>query len=172
MTKVILSIAVTLNGFIARENGSVDYLDPFNEDEGINKWFSTFLENISAIVMGNTTFQEYHTHPGFFDYYGGKEIYVFSRNPNLKHEEVTFVNETPDEFLKNLETDKEVWLLGGAKINALFANLIDKYIISVIPVIIGRGIPLFAKSDYETQLEFVKAEKFRSGIINLYYIKK
>jgi dihydrofolate reductase len=174
MSKVILSIAVTLDGFIARENGSVDFLDPFNEDEENNKWLGKFLENLSAIVMGNTTFQEYHKYPGFFDYYKGKDIYVFSRNPNLKNDKVMFVNETPVEFLKNLKTEKDVWLLGGGKINTSFleSNLIDEYIIGVIPVIIGRGIPLFAKSNYETQLKFAKSEEFKSGIVNLYYTKE
>ena len=173
MRRVILSIACTLDGFIARENGSVDFLDPFNQEERDPKWFAKFLENISAIVMGNTTFQEYHTHPGFFEYYKGKDIYVFSRNPALTHDKVTFVNETPEEFLKNLKTDKDIWLLGGGKINKTFltSNLIDEYIIGIVPVIIGRGIPLFAESDYETQLKLKKAENFKSGIVNLHYTK-
>jgi dihydrofolate reductase len=174
MSKVILSIAVTLDGFIARENGSVDFLDPFNENEGDTNWFAKFLENISVIVMGNTTFQEYHKYPGFFDFYKGKDIYVFSRNPDLSHEKVTFINESPVEFLKNFKTEKDIWLLGGATINKSFltSNLIDEYIIGMVPVIIGTGIPLFAESDHETQLKFVKSEKFKSGIVNLYYKKK
>ena len=171
MSKVILSIACSLDGFIARESGSVDFLDRFNENSEENNWFEKFLEKISVIVMGNTTFQEYHTHPSFFEYYTGKEIYVFSRNPKLTHEKVTFINDTPEEFLKELKTDKDIWLLGGGKINTSFleSNLIDEYIISIVPVIIGKGIPLFTISDYETYLKFLKTEVLDSGIVNLYY---
>ena len=173
MTKIILSIACTLDGFIARENGSVDFLDPFNEDAGDNNWFADFLKNISAIIMGNITFQQYHTHPGFFEFYKGKEIYVFSHNPNLTHDKVTFVNTTPEEFLRKLNTDKDIWLLGGAKIIKIFKdlNLIDEYIIGIVPVIIGRGIRLFEESDFDRKLTFVKTEVFNSGIVNLCYTK-
>jgi dihydrofolate reductase len=124
--------------------------------------------------MGNATFQEYHSHPGFFDYYKGKEIYVFSRNPDLTHEKVTFINDTPEEFLREMKTDKDIWLLGGSKINTSFleADLIDEYIISIVPVIIGKGIPLFAMSDYETQLKYMKTEALNSGIVNLHYRKQ
>jgi dihydrofolate reductase len=173
MSKLILSIACTLDGYIARENGSVDFLDPYNVDEGDTNWFAKFLENISAIIMGNTTFQEYHKSPEFFEYYKGKDIYVFSRNPKLAHEKVTFINKTPEDFLKHLKTSKDIWLLGGAKINKSFlsSNLIDIFIIGMVPVIIGKGIPLFEESDFERHLKFVKAEEFDSGIVNLYYSK-
>lgn len=174
MGKVILSIACTLDGYIARENGAVDFLDPFNDSSGADNWFAEFLENISAIVMGNTTFQEYHSHPGFFEYYKGKDIFVFSRDPNLTHEKVTFIDDSPEEFLRDLKTDKDIWLLGGSKINTSFleSDLIDEYIISLVPVIIGNGIPLFAVSDHETQLKFRKTEALNSGIVNLYYRKQ
>ncbi len=174
MVKVILSIACTLDGYIARKNGSVDFLDPFNESGGTGDWFGEFLKSISVIVMGNKTFQEYHTFPGFFEYYKGKELYVFSRNNKLHHEKVIFIDEDPKDFIKNLNIKGDIWLLGGANIIKSFqdSNLIDEYIISIIPVTIGSGIPLFKKSDHDMQLNFVKTESFNSGIVNLHYTKK
>ena len=171
--KLILNIGVTLDGYIARENGSVDYLDPFNET-GDEYGLFKFLERISAIIMGNTTFQEYHTHPDFFEYYKGKEIFVFSRNSKLKHEKVTFTQDDPKDFIENLSTEKDIWLLGGANLIKSFqdSNLIDEYIIGIVPVTIGSGIPLFEKSDHDTQLKLVKTESFNSGIVNLHYTKK
>ena len=174
MNKVILSIACTVDGHIARKNGSVDFLDPFNEDAETANFMTEFLKSISVIVMGNTTFQEYNKHPKFFDYYKGKDIFVYSRNTELKHEKVTFTDEDPKEFLENLKTEGNVWLVGGAIIINSFQEqgLIDEYILTIIPVMIGSGIPLFLHSKNNTDVKLVKTESFKSGIVNIYYSKK
>ena len=174
MEKVKLAIASTLDGYIARKNGSIDFLDPFNEsgeDYGMNE----FLKSISIIVMGNTTFQEYNSHPQFFEYYAGKELFVFSRDKNKTHDRVTFVHDSPKTFLKNLKTEKDIWLLGGSKLIESFQNddLIDEYIITIIPIIIGSGIPLFLQPDLDIHLKLVKTETFESsGVVNLCYKKQ
>ncbi len=142
MPKVILYISCTLDGFIARENGSVDFLDRFNET-GEDHGFSDLLNSISAIVMGNTTFQEYSRGEKFYEYYKGKGLFVFSLKISEEHDKIIFVNEDVRTFLENLQTDKDVWLLGGGKIIEAFHNesLIDEYIITIIPSVIGKGIP-------------------------------
>ena len=100
--------------------------------------------------------------------------YVFSRDESLKHDRVTFVHNSPKTFLKNLKTEKDIWLLGGSKLIESFQNenLIDEYIITIIPVIIGTGIPLFRQPDLDIHLKLVKTEGFESGVVNLYYTKK
>jgi len=171
--KVILFIATTLDGYIARDNGSVDFLDPFNES-GENYGFNDLLQSVSAIVMGNTTFEEYHSYPQFFEGYKGKDLYIFSRDATKKHPKVTFTHDNPMKFLSNLQTDKDIWLLGGSKLIKSFQNedLIDEYIITIIPVIIGSGIPLFRKPGLDIHLKLEKTESFESGVVNLYYTKK
>ncbi len=172
MVKVILYIACTVDGFIAREDGSVDFLDRFNKT-GEDHGFDDLLTRISAIVMGNTTFQEYSGGEKFYEYYKGKELYVFSREVKEEHDKVTFVNENVRTFLKNLQTEKDVWLLGGGKIIEAFHNesLIDEYIISIIPSVIGKGIPLFRQSVTENNLELVRSQSYETGIVNLHYKK-
>ena len=178
MSKVILSIASTIDGYIARENGSVDFLDRFNdtgEDYGIGK----LLNTVSAIVMGNTTFQQYSDHEQFFAMYEGRELFIFSRNSGIDrtskhHDKVTFVHDDPATFLQNLPTEKDIWLLGGSELITSFLEkgLIDEFVITMIPTFIGHGIPLFTSTNSESQLEFVKAETFNSGVVNLHYKKK
>jgi len=171
--KVKLFIATTLDGFIARENGSVDFLDTFNES-GEDYGFNALLQSVSAIIMGNTTFEEYHSYPQFFEGYKGKDLYIFSRDTTKKHPKVTFIHENPKKFLSNLQTDKDIWLVGGSKLIESFQNenLIDEYIITIIPVIIGSGIQLWRQPDHDIHLKLVKTESFESGVVNLYYTKK
>ncbi|MHA1552645.1 MAG: dihydrofolate reductase family protein [Candidatus Heimdallarchaeaceae archaeon] len=172
MPKVVLYISCTLDGFIAREDGSVDFLDRFMEI-GEDHGFNDLLKRISVIVMGNRTFQEYSGAEKFYEYYKGKELFVFTREISADHDKVTFVNEDVRTFLENLQTDKDIWLLGGGKIIEAFHNesLIDEYIISIVPSVIGQGIPLFRQSVVESDLELVKSQSFETGIVNLHYKK-
>lgn len=172
MGKVILFISCTLDGYIARENGSVDILDPYNESDE-DYGFDDLFNRVSAIVMGNTTFQEYNSYPQFYEGYKGRELFVFSRDKNKTHDQVRFVHDSPKTFLKNLNTEKDIWLLGGSKLIESFQNddLIDEYIITIIPIIIGSGIPLFGQPDLDIHLKLVKTESFESGVVNLYYKK-
>ena len=166
MRKIKLFIANSLDGYIARVNGSVDWL-PTNVDSGYNE----FYNSVDTVFMGRTTYDQILT---FGKYpYDGKEGYVFTTNTQTnKDENVEFVSNV-EEFIKKLvaKPGKDIWLVGGSGIisTLLDNNLIDEIILSIIPVVLGKGISLFKNSKKETKLQLIKSTKY-SGLVELHYI--
>jgi dihydrofolate reductase len=165
--KTILYIATSLDGFIARKDGSVDWLDKFmspKEDYG----YKEFLDSITTVLMGNSTYKQILSFGEFP--YKTKKCYVFSRKAN-SDDNVTFVKCDVKEFLDKLKSDKNVWLVGGANLINQFLqdNLIDEFIITIIPTFLGSGIPLFIENNIESQLKLLKMKSYDSGVVQLHY---
>jgi len=164
MRKVRLFIASSLDGYIAREDGSVDWL--FSDaDYG----YSEFYGSIDTVVMGRKTYEkslEFEEHP-----FRGKKVYVFSRS--VKEKGVEFVSDVVG-FMKKLvrSKGKDIWLVGGSEIVSIFLNegLIDEIILSIHPVILGRGIPLFKNVQKEVWLKMQKSVSFDSGLVQIHYV--
>ena len=170
--KIILYIASSLDGFIARKNGSVDWLDKFNSP-GEDYGYKDFLLGIDVVIMGNKTYRQVLT---FGDFpYKDKKCFVFSPKAG-QDENVTFVNGEVNKFFKSLnsKSKKDIWLVGGANLIKQFLkyDMIDEFIISVIPVILGEGINLFATSISELNLTLDNVRKYDSGIVQMSYSKK
>jgi len=172
--KIILYISTTLDGFIARKNGSVDFLDPYNES-GDDYGHKKFYESIGTIVMGNNTYKQFGSSKEFKEYYKGKPIFVFSRKSKGKKESITFVNENVTEFVRSIRSkkNKNIWLLGGAGIIDEFLkhDLIDEYIITIIPILLGEGISLFKENNLTRKLKLVEIKKFNLGVVQVHYEK-
>ena len=157
MRKIKLFIACSLDGYIAKENGSVNWL-PENTDSGYDQFYSS----IDTVLMGQKTYEQILT---FGKYpYKDKISYVFSRNPNQKKDEnVEFTSEV-EEFTKKLvsSSGKDIWLVGGSEIASTFVNLkfVDELILSVIPVVLSKGIPLFKNIKEEIKLELIKTTEY------------
>ena len=162
--KVRLFIASSLDGYIAREDGSVDWL--FSDaDYG----YSEFYGSIDTLVMGRKTYEkslEFEEHP-----FRGKKVYVFSRSVKKK-KGVEFVSDVIS-FMKRLvrSKGKNIWLVGGSEIVSVFLNegLIDETIVSIHPVILGEGIPLFKNVQKEVWLSLQKSVSFDSGLVQIHY---
>jgi len=162
--KVILYIATSLDGFIARKNGSVDWLpQPENsEDFGMKK----FLDSIGIVILGNTTYKEFKAP------YPKKKCYVFSRKNSGKEDNITYVNGDVKHFIDTLSDENgNIWLVGGAEIIKEFLknNLIDEFIITVIPTVLGEGIPLFAEECGEHKLKLQNIKSYDSGVVQIHY---
>ncbi len=157
MRKIKLFIACSLDGYIAKEDGSVNWL-PENTDSGYDQFYSS----IDTVLMGQKTYGQILT---FGKYpYKDKISYVFSRNPNQKKDEnVEFTSEV-EEFTKKLvsSSGKDIWLVGGSEIASTFVNLkfVDELILSVIPVVLSKGIPLFKNIKEEIKLELIKTTEY------------
>ena len=157
MRKIKLFIACSLDGYIAKEDGSVNWL-PENTDSGYDQFYSS----IDTVLMGQKTYEQILT---FGKYpYKDKISYVFSRNPNQKKDEnVEFTSEV-EEFTKKLvsSSGKDIWLVGGSEIASTFLNLkfVDELILSVIPVVLSKGIPLFKNIKEEIKLELIKTTEY------------
>ena len=170
MRKIILYIASSLDGYIARKNGEVDWLDEFNntgEDYGYYK----FYDSIDVTLMGNETYKTSMS-VGEFPY-KEKKNYVFTRRKILPQGDyVEFINKNIVSFTKNLKTrkGKDIWLVGGTQINELFFNneLIDELILSIMPVTLGNGIPLFTESVKQIKFK-LKSERPYGNVVQLCY---
>ena len=165
MKKIILYAATSLDGFIARKNGSVDWLDKYNhktEDYG----YVEFLDSVKTIILGNTTFQEFKAP------YKNKRCFVFSREKTGQENNIIYVNDAPEEFIKKLDDNQDIiWLVGGAKITKSFlkCNLINEFIITVIPAILGEGISLFLSGCGNHNLKLINSKSYDSGVVQLHY---
>jgi dihydrofolate reductase len=165
MGKIILYIAPSLDGYIARKNGDVDWL-PQLSDSG----YDDFYKSIDTVFMGKKTYDQILT---FGEYpYKGKKSYVFTRNTLLTKDENVEFKSNIEEFTKILTSSSEgnVWLVGGSELLSAFLqiNLVDEIILSIIPTVLGQGIPLFQNIDQEVNLELIKTKEY-SGFVELTY---
>lgn len=167
MRQVVIFIASSLDGFIARRNGDVDWLFT-DEDYG----YTEFYESIDTVLMGRKTYDkiaEFDQYP-----YLAKKSYVFSKsfNPN-KYDSVTFVSENLVKFTQQLRLSegKDIWLVGGSEIIKLFvkSKMIDEIIVSIHPLILGDGIPLFLNNDEQINLKLKNCINFSTGLVQLHY---
>ncbi|WP_245154065.1 dihydrofolate reductase family protein [Jeotgalibacillus proteolyticus] len=171
MSKNVLYIAMSLDGMIAKEDHSLDWLLEA-EGEGDNG-YEHFYSGISSIVMGSRTYQEVlkmtEEKP-----YQDRPVYVLSRT-KMEDGYASFTSETVKTLLPNLQKKHggPVWVVGGGEIvkACIESELIDEYYIAVIPVVLGGGIPLFPKGTAFTELR-LKGTEIYNQIVMLHYVKK
>lgn len=167
--KIIVYIATSADGYIARPDGNVDWLNRPRTagDYGMGEFFST----IDTVLWGRKTFGIGGNTRG----YGGKiKNYVFTHHPpKAPMKGVEFVNEPIKEFAKRLRatTGKDIWMMGGGEIIASFldAGEIDEFMIHVIPTFIGEGIPLIAPRHRSIELKLLSAKDYPDGVVRLHY---
>lgn len=162
--KIKLFIACSLDGFIAREDESVDWL--FTGDYG----YAEFYNSIDTVLMGRKT---YEISLQLGDFHKNKKIYVFTKQKGLKKlPNVEFISDAVD-FTKKLikSKGKDVWLIGVGEIVSVLLNnnLIDEIILYVHPIIIGNGIPLFKNIRKEVKLKFIKCVSYKDGLVQIDY---
>lgn len=160
-SKLIFYGAISVDGYIARENHSLDWLIGTEGEEDIG--ISDFIETVDTILMGRKTYEQILIlFPEEFPY-KGKKCYVFSHSLTGSNDVVEFINDDIVGFTRNLKNkdDKRIWIVGGGQVlyPLLQAKLIDEFIIQIAPSIIGRGIPLFMPGDSETKLTLVDVRR-------------
>jgi dihydrofolate reductase len=171
MRKLIAYLATSADGFIAREDGDVAWLDRPRPKGSYG--MAGFYASVDTIVMGRATFD-------FARRFGeggspGKATYVFSRtlDPGA-FPQVTVVRESPAEFAARMRASpgKDVWLMGGAELFGSFldAGEIDDLIVHVVPVLIGQGIPLLSPHRREQALTLQSSRRYPDGVVRLHYI--
>lgn len=172
MGKVALYIATSLDGFIADRDGNIDWLDRV-DDRREDYGYAAFYSEVELVVMGRRTWDQIR---GFgANPYAGKPVFVFSRSAKGQGEAgVHFTNTDPAEWItgKRDETDGTIWLVGGSGLvhACAAAGVIDEYIISVVPTLLGGGIPLFRTPLPVQQLSLVECRRYPSGLVQLTYV--
>lgn len=164
---VTLYMAISLNGYIARENGSEDFLSDAHWEK-----FCSFAKKHGNFIVGRKTYDAVKNWGEDFGFDDLKEItkVVISQNENTKLDEGYMRATSPQGALEQLQNFESVLVIGGAAINTAFIqeDLLDEIILSIEPAVLGKGIPLFAQGDFVKKLTFVSSEE-SSSIVTLRY---
>ena len=176
--RVILDLAVTLDGFIEGPNGEVDWCI-MDLDMDFNK----FLNQIDTILYGRKSYdiwgqyipknEDSDTDKEMWRLLHSKEKYVFSRTQKETDNRAILINDNIVEEVNKLKKKPgmDIWLYGGSSLITTFINLglVDEFRLSVHPIILGEGKPLFIDINKRLNLQIVETKKFSSGVVQLIY---
>lgn len=176
MARTILYIACSLDGFIAKPDGNLDWLTSVPDPQTGDYGYAALLERINTIIMGRKTYDIVLGLSAEW-FYDGFNTYVVTTNENLeiKSPDTCLLTENIKGFVEELKrtSEKDIWLVGGGELNTMFINegLLDEMIITIIPKMIGDGIRLFAGHPAETSWRLISTQSFDTGLVNLTYEK-
>lgn len=172
--KIVCYIAISLDGYIATKDDSLDWLFKV-EGEG-DAGYGEFIETIDTVVMGRRTYDWVMEAEGGKAPYQDKECFVFSTKEQGQKEKVKYTSEEILPFAERLkqEPGKDIWVVGGGNLlhGFLKEKLIDEFIISIAPTLIGSGIPLFQELDFEIEYHLKKVQQFGQFAQLHYEMKK
>ena len=170
--KTSVYIGTSLDGFIARKDGDIEWLTRFGDDEAI-KAYEEFIRRIDAIVIGRGTFEKILTFPSWP--YETK-AFVLSNSikelPAMAKQKAALISMKPKKVLEHLfaEGFSNIYIDGGKVIQSfLKEDLIDELIISKVPVLIGDGIPLFGHLNSDLQFDHINTQVQLNGLVRSYY---
>lgn len=168
--KIILYIACSLDGFIAGPEDNLDFLSAV-EKPGEDYGYSDFIRNIDSIIMGKRTYDWIKQHAPEFIH--EVTTYVYTRSQLPPEGNIIFYNGDLIKLARRLKNEKgkDIFCEGGAVVAnvMLKENLIDEFTISVIPVILGKGIRLFSEDGPQIDLQLVSVKEFDTGLVQLQY---
>jgi len=168
MRNIVLGLGISIDGYIARPDGSVDFLF-MPRDYSMAEFFAS----IDTAIMGRKTLDA-ALKMGGGSSFGSMATYVFSRTqPAGKRDDLIFVNQSPYEFITQLrkQPGKDIWLMGGGELarDFLKADLVDELYLGVVPVLLGEGIPLFPSGFPQRDFTLTENKTFSKGLISLKY---
>ncbi len=167
--KISIYIATSIDGYIARKDGNLDWLQyghTGNEDYG----FKNFINSIDALILGRNTYEvvsDFDEWP-----YKGKRVIVLSNTLNDARKEAELFRGQLADLTSMLHSEgiKRVWVDGGITVSKfLEAGLVDDITISVIAMVLGSGIPLFSTMNREHKCRLISTQSYPSGLVQLKY---
>lgn len=171
MRKVKFSIANSLDNYIARKDGAIDWI--LGGDEAASA-MTEFWKNIDAVVIGRKTYEPLLKSDSPFPTFPGVKNYVLSRTlKESSDKNIEIIREDVVEFIRKLKTQegKDIFVMGGGLLaQPLFeANLIDEIGVNIHPMLLGSGIPLFHEIGHQIDLEFIECKSFKNGCVSISY---
>ena len=172
MLEIVYYVAASVDGYIAKPDGALDWLTPYEggeEDYG----YAQFYKSVDAVLMGRKTYEKSQSFGAWP--YPGKPCWVFSHG-SAKNvpADVVVTTQSPAQVVSEIAARgiKRAWLVGGGALAASFQSqgLITEYIVTIIPVLLGDGIPLFAPSRSTEKLRLVEAKQYPTGLMQLRYL--
>jgi dihydrofolate reductase len=169
MRNVVLGLGISLDGYIARGNGAVDFLFMPRDYS-----MADFFTSVDTAIMGRKTLDAGLKMSGGSLPRFNMPMYVFSHSkPPGERDGVIFVNETPATFIRKLRrrSGKDIWLMGGGELARAFltADLVDRLRLGVVPVLLGEGIPLFPSGFPQRDFRLIENKTYSKGLIALTY---
>lgn len=164
---------MSLDGYIADEFGRVKWLegqDPADENEGT---YPEFIQTVDTVIMGWKTYHQIVTELSPDEWvYSNLTTYVITHHEKEPEGKIRFVQDSPVSLIRNLKNSegRDLWICGGAEIvrQLMQDDLIDRFYISVIPIVLGDGIRLFGKSEKRLELKLLDTRSW-NGITELRY---
>ncbi|MCC6368723.1 MAG: dihydrofolate reductase [Bryobacterales bacterium] len=172
MRRVVLNISISLDGYIARRDGALDFLH-FSSDYSMTEFF----RGIDIGIMGRKTLDAaIALNGGRYDGHG-LDFYVLSRSPqSRKLKGVTFTNQSPAEVVAAIRKrpGKDIWLAGGGEIAREFlaADLVDEIYLGIVPALLGDGIPLFPAGFPQRDLQLIENKTYSEGLVAMKYRRR
>ncbi len=171
--KVIVFIAMSIDGFIAAENDNLDFLS-IVEQEGEDYGYNEFHNSIDTVIMGRKTYDKIVSFDVPFPH-SNKECYILTNNKELQSPSVQYYSNNVEALIAQLKSKagKNIFVDGGAQIVQLLLQkeLIDEFIISIIPTTIGSGTRLFNSNSNQQLFTLVQTKSFTKGLVQLHYTK-
>lgn len=177
MSKIKLYIATSIDGYIARKNNSLDWLYALKNPNNIDHDYGAFLSSIDAVVLGRSTYEEIMSF-GVDWPYADCDTYIVTSNADFKFQtpRTSLLHALDKNAVDQLKakSKKDIWIVGGGRLISGFLDLeaIDEMTITIIPTLLGEGIPLFPNNPKETRFELINAESFETGAVNLNYKRR
>lgn len=169
--KVILYIACSLDGYIAQPNDDLSFLS-IVEQEGEDYGYFEFEKSVDTVILGRKTYDWVMAQVGVFPH-ADKQTFVLTRTERPSIGQTTFYTGNLKELIRQLKSEpgKNIFCDGGAQVvHALLKEgLIDTFIISVIPILLGNGVKLFQDGRPEQGLKLVSVKSFEKGLVQLCY---
>jgi dihydrofolate reductase len=170
--KVVVHIAASADGYIARPDGDLDWLTSRPAPKGFYG-MNAFMKSIDTMVLGRKTYEAGLRLGGKFDPKSRSVVFSRQAPPADAPPGVEFVSGAIGPFLSRLRErpGKDIWLMGGGELIASFLDedAIDAFVVSVVPVFIGDGIPLIARRHRHVPLDLHKVDRFDDGLVQLHY---
>lgn len=174
MKRIKLYIAISLDGYIARPDGDIDWLTEFPNPSKIDYGYKDFFESVDMVIVGGQTYRDIICMDVVWPY-KSKTTYVVTRNPIDLNKEVKFITENIFDAICQLKRGegRDIWLVGGGELTSMLLNenLIDEMIITHIPIILGQGIPLFPNSSKESRWNLKDCVLYDNHVYMTTYIK-
>lgn len=168
MRSIVLYIATSVDGFIADANGQVGWLDPYSV---ATDSYDRFIEQVDTILMGWNTYEQVTRVLSVGQWpYEKQTTYVFTHRSMTDTPKIRFVDEEPRALVSMLkkQSGKTIWVCGGATLIHQLMDEIDRFDLTIVPVLLGNGIPLFSGLNPEQALKLEKFIQYDSVIEVVY----